>query len=346
MKVKNKLSTREFLYNTIFYNSWIKKILVSLLNSNSFVDNPLYRFLNKNNIVKIIKKYYNKPNFVFIENTNLCNSNCVVCPHYKMRREQGIMGWNLYKKIIDQCREINVENISLHGFGEPFIDKGFIKKLAYAKAAGFKHVGTSTNGSLLNKKISDQLVNLKLDEINFSLDASSRKVYEQVRKGLPYDKVMDNVYELIDIRDKLKKNKPKIIVDFIETKYNQQEKNDFVNKWSKIVDSVNITTLHSWGGKFKDKAGKNPFHFRSNGPKDPCRFLWTDMYVNWDGKVTACCQDFESELVIGNISQNSVDEIWKGEKLNNLRKLHLEGRADEISLCRKCDYRSVWWLFK
>lgn len=346
MKVKNKLSTREFLYNTIFYNSWIKKILVSLLNSNSFVDNPIYRFFNKINVQNVIDKYIEKPNFVFIENTNLCNSHCVVCPHYRMKRDQGIMGWDLYKKIIDQCCKIKIENISLQGFGEPFMDKEFIKKLAYAKATGFKHVGTSTNGSLLNKKISDQLVDLELDEINFSLDANSRKVYEQVRKGLPYDKVMNNVYELIDIRDKLKKNKPKVIVDFIEMKYNQQEKNDFVNRWGKAVDRVNITTLHSWGGGFKEKAGKNSLHSRSDIHREPCRFLWTDMYINWDGRVNACCQDFESKLIIGDINKNSVKEIWKGKTINNLRKLHLEGKADEISLCRKCDYHSVWWLFK
>lgn len=343
---RNNLSLRERLYYCLFYNPFFKKISISLLNSSWLVNNPAYQFLNGIRIKSLIKKYVGKPNFVFIEITNLCNSHCLVCPHDKMKRAKGVMKWELFMKVIGQCREMRVDNISLHGFGEPFTDKDFTKKLSYAKKMGFKNIGTSTNGSLLNKNIIEQLVKLELDEINFSLDAYSREVYKELRRGLPYDLVMKNIEELVQIREKYGKNKPKIIVDFIETEQNKKEKGAFISRWRNIADRVNITTLHSWGGELKGKTGVASLHIRSDISRDPCRFLWTDMYVNWDGRVNACCQDFNSELIIGDINKTSLKEIWNGKRIKKLRKFHLAGKADKISLCQKCDYRSVWWLFK
>jgi len=48
--------------------------------------------------------------------------------------------------------------------------------------------------------------------------------------------------------------------------------------------------------------------------------------------------------VVGHIEKNSIEEIWKGGEYEVLRKLHLEGRYDEIPVCKNCtDWQASPW---
>lgn len=338
---------REKLYSFLFYHPLFKKVGVFLLNSSWFVNSSIYQNVHKQYINKVIAKYQDVPNTVVVENTNLCNSKCLMCPHSVMKRKQGVMEMNLFKKIIDECAEIGVEKVNIHNFGEPLMDKDFVLRLKYAKSKGIAQVGTSTNGAKLSKSLSKEIILAGLDGINFSLDACTKSTYEKIRIGLSFDQVMSNVEEFINIRNKIGKKKPLIVVDFIETKFNKGETKKFIEKWETLADKINITSLHTWGGLFKGKAGKEVFHSLTPGLKrEPCRFLWTDMVINWDGRVSACCQDYEAKMVVGNINTSSLRDIWKGKILEDLRKKHLSGQISKIPLCSNCDYRSVWWLFK
>ena len=341
------MNLRESLYNFLFYNIYSKRLAIILLNSPLFVNNFLYQYFNNKNIIRIIRKYKKAPSLVVIENTNLCNSRCSMCPHSVMKRKQGVMANNIYQKIIDECAKIGVEHVTLHNFGEPLIDKNFVSRVKYAKSKKIPYVGTSTNGALLTPTLSKQIIESGLDVINFSLDAFSKEAYQKIRVGLSYEKVMKNIKEFSEIRRRLGVRKPKIIVDMVETDFNRNEKQKFIDKWQNMADKVSITTLHSWGGSFKDKVGKGDLH---RGLKkirrEPCRFLWTDMVILWDGKVSACCQDYDGRLIVGDLNKNSLQEIWQGKILSTLRESHLKGQISLVPMCKTCDYRSVWWLFK
>ena len=41
------------------------------------------------------------PEIVQIESTNLCNAKCVFCPRDEMHRKQGVMSFDLFKKVVD-----------------------------------------------------------------------------------------------------------------------------------------------------------------------------------------------------------------------------------------------------
>jgi len=344
---QGEINLREKIYSSLFYVVFLKKIGIKLLNSPRFVNNSLYQYLQEIYINKVIKKYYSSPNLVVIENTSFCNSSCSMCPHSVMRRKQGTMKTDLFRKIIDQCNKFGVKQVGLHNFGEPLMDKDFIEKVRYATQKKNFCVGTSTNAALMGSEIAKEIILSGLDTINFSIDAFTKSSYEKIRVGLPFEEVIKNVENFIDIRKQLSRKKPEIIVDFIETELNKGEKELFINKWKGQVDKVNITTLHAWGGSYEGKAGKGKFHSKLLKIKrEPCRFLWTDMVINWDGRVSACCQDYEAKMVIGDINKNTLQEIWQGKIINDLRKKHLAGKFCEIPLCSRCNYRSVWWLFK
>ena len=69
---------------------------------------------------------------------------------------------------------------------------------------------------------------------------------------------------------------------------------------------------------------------------DPCRYLWERMYIWYDGTVNPCDTDYKSELSTGSIINNSISEIWTGEKYSSLRNSHLDGERSKCYPCDRC----------
>jgi len=70
----------------------------------------------------------------------------------------------------------------------------------------------------------------------------------------------------------------------------------------------------------------------------PCHYLWRGpMYVKHNGDVYPCCQSYMLDaLPVGNVGRQSLDEIWNGEPMQQMRSLHTARRAGEIDACAKC----------
>jgi radical SAM protein with 4Fe4S-binding SPASM domain len=60
--------------------------------------------------------------------------------------------------------------------------------------------------------------------------------------------------------------------------------------------------------------------------------------VNSDGKVSACCIDWNQQLLIGDVNLQSIAEIWKDKPLQKLRQMHINHKEKELPLCDKCNY--------
>src|ERR687897_3736497 len=78
------------------------------------------------------------PEIVQIESTNICNAKCTFCPRDEMHRRQGIMSFDLFKKIVDECAALDITHVRVHNYGEPFIDRRLVEKVRYAKQKGIK----------------------------------------------------------------------------------------------------------------------------------------------------------------------------------------------------------------
>ena len=83
-----------------------------------------------------------------------------------MRREDG------YKKIIDDiCKfEKPIKVLRLYKDGEPLLNPHFADMIRYAKEKKCaERIDTTTNASLLNPKISLEIIEAGLDRINISI---------------------------------------------------------------------------------------------------------------------------------------------------------------------------------
>ncbi len=129
------------------------------------------------------------PEIVQIESTNLCNAKCVFCPRDEMHRKQGVMSFDLFRKIVDECVELSITHVRVHNYGEPFIDRRLVEKVRYAKEKGIKEVGMISNGSLITEQVARGMIDAGLDAINISVDAAGKEVFDadpprpQLRQG-------------------------------------------------------------------------------------------------------------------------------------------------------------------
>ena len=84
----------------------------------------------------------------------------------------------------------------------------------------------------------------------------------------------------------------------------------------------------------QDKDLKNNSHYA----QQYCEYPWTSLTVMADGNVVPCTQISNNELVLGNIKENTLEEIWNGKKYEELRKMHISGNFPKDHKClKKCD---------
>ncbi|MBU1136623.1 MAG: radical SAM protein [Nanoarchaeota archaeon] len=305
------------------------------------INNRIYDSLYNKKIRKAIQKL-GYPLGIDIGVTNACNSDCIMCPHYKLKNI-GTMDMKLYKKIIDNCVELKIDNITLSFFGEPLLDKTLIEKIKYAKRMGIS-VSFYSNASLLDKSWARKLIESKLDNITISLDGCTKETYERIRRGLKFDVVKNNILNLIKLKKKMGVNDPKIDLVIVELEENKKEIKKFYKEWKNEVESINIINMRNWTGKINKKGTKESFHFNYKSKRKPCALIWQKMIVDWNGDVVLCADDWNHSTVLGNLKEQTIKEIWKGKKLKEIKEAHIKGEFWKVPVCSKCNKKSVWWF--
>lgn len=109
-----------------------------------------------------------------------------------MERKQGIMDWDLYTRVVDECAALGITHVRMHNYGEALVHCRLVEKVRYAKQAGIREVGMISNGSLITDEVAQGLIDAGMDAINISLDAAGKEVFEATRVGLKYDKAISN----------------------------------------------------------------------------------------------------------------------------------------------------------
>jgi radical SAM protein with 4Fe4S-binding SPASM domain len=314
-----------------------------ILSTPFLVNNKLYNSLYDKKIKRTINKLERRyPLGVDIGTTNLCNAACIMCPHSKLKK-MGTMDMRLYKKIIDNCAKLNIKMINLSFFGEPFLDKNIIEKIKYAKERKMI-VGFYSNASLMTEKLSKEIIEAELDGITISFDGATKETYEKIRKNLKFEMTKKNILNLIKIKNKLNKKNPKINLVLVELEENKKEIKDFYNEWKNKVDSINIINMRNWANDIQKEGTKESFHFNKKMRRKPCALIWQKMIIDWNGDAVLCCDDWNHSTILGNLKKQTIEEIWKGEKLNKIREAHIRREFWKVPICSGCNKKSIWWM--
>jgi len=275
------------------------------------------------------------PKKVQIEVTNICNARCVMCPLKDMKRKTGYMDFVLFKKIIDETSKYKLRRLILHVMGEPLLHPRIFEMIKYIKKKNpNQKVEFSTNASLLTKEITKEVIDSGLDIINLSIDATSKETYEKVRVGLNYKETMENIYSFLDTVGASRKQKPLAKIQLIMLPENKDEWSKFEKKWRDYANGKSYIDLYikemgDWAGylnKEKDISKKLFLKISCDAPFDSLDILW-------DGKVSFCCWDYDGKLVVGNVKEKTLKDIWNSEEINKFRKRFVKNNYKGIPLC-------------
>ena len=171
------------------------KYLLSLART-PLVFYPYYRF------------HFPLPSVIMIENTNRCNSQCVMCPREKLTRKPGFMEFGLFEKIIKEVSGMKRKPVThLHGFGEPLLDILLPERIKLAKDCGIKHTYIVTNASLLVPEISRKIIQAGLDKMKISFYGTDEDSYNATMKKLNFKVTFQNIADFLRIRKEMKDRK-------------------------------------------------------------------------------------------------------------------------------------------
>ncbi len=132
---------------------------------------------------------------LYIEPTNRCNLDCVTCIRHSWDEPLGTMNAETFSRIIEGLRSCDPPpDIFFGGLGEPLSHPNILDMVRQAKALG-SSVEMITNGTLLSKDVSKELVAAGLDKLWVSLDGATPESYTDLRLGAVLPEVLNNLYE-------------------------------------------------------------------------------------------------------------------------------------------------------
>lgn len=278
------------------------------------------------------------PTVLFIEPTNACDLNCIMCPRNNMKRLVGQLPIELYKDIIDQGFGKGLTNVYFQGFGEPLINKRITDFIRYAKEKNL-HTGMTTNASFLTNEMSKDLINSGLDEIHFSIDGFRESTYKKIRGRDNLLEVRKNVLGFIELMQG--KIKPVVEVQIIIMPETEEDIGDFKEYWREKLKGIPhssqfVKEYNNWGDKVKRKTILPDFIFK-NHVQVSCRRLSYAMAINHDGIAVACCNDFDNNLLIGDLKSQTLEQVWNGKPMMMLRDAHIKKNLENHPICLNCD---------
>lgn len=277
----------------------------------------------------------------FIEVTNTCNLSCDFCPRNDLLRGTGYMEFDLFKLVIKKIKEMGATYVNLNRFGETLMHSQFLHMLRYAKNQGIPNIGLVTNGQLLNPEMVENIVDAGIDRVNVSLDTLDPVKYEKIRKGAKLDKTISNLDYLIDYRNKARKNRPIIALFSVLVTDDFGQMRRIFERYVNRVNYIEFRPIVNYGSsqRLKDLP-----HIKTKKVNILlCIQPWQRLNIFYNGDVNPCCGDVDGELVIGNIKNCSVKELWYGEKIRRMRKILTRKVLDGLPVCLSCDFSDLDW---
>ena len=228
-------------------------------------------------------------------------------------------------KIIDEIGG-KVPAIRLSLRGEALLHKRFADCVRYAKERGIKEVSTLTHGGKLTLEFFEEIVDAGIDWITISADGVG-ETYEKIRKPIKFKELMDKIKAMQKFKQERGLHRPVIKVQGIWPAISENPQ-EYYDTFSPHVDLVAFNPLIDYLSKDTHIEYLENF---------TCPQQYQRLVIGADGLVMKCSNDEENREVIGDINNQTVHELWHGEKMTAVRELHKRDRGFmDSAVCRKC----------
>ena len=260
------------------------------------------------------------------------------------------MSVDLFEKC---CRQLSplTDEITMHLLGEPTMHPQFAVFTDIAAANKLK-ICLTTNGTL-SENITAAYAPGKFSQINFSVHA--------LLESYLFDKHIGKIITFV--KDINAQNQPYINFRYwsilgkgAESFVSEDTRRSIEYIASRLNPSFDISIIEriDTDKKYKSVKISDKIYFHFNK-----RFKWPDMNdepflekgfclamkthfgILSDGRVTACCLDWNGENLLGNICDEDLESIINSEKAVRIKSSFEKNILPE-EVCRRCDYIKVF----
>lgn len=307
--------------------------------------------------------------YVFnLETTNACNMKCKMCPRTTlMTRKVGHFSKEFYPAVLDQVqvhasaelqklfqyidakygiREkpfsenvfyyyVSSRFLTLHGYGEPILDPNIVDVVKQCSQRSIPTYFSTVPANILVDKVR-AVMEAGLGVLKFSLDSLDDE-HAKIIRGTKnnFSEAMQKIDEVLALKNADPTLKTQIVVTMISLQDADEQRareRHFMEMWEgKNVHCYVKSQDNQWYG------GENPSPV-DVCTKEYCEYPWTSMTIMADGSVVPCTQDYNAEMVMGNVRESSLRDIWMGEKYREFRRMHINGRFPAGCKCvGRCD---------
>lgn len=202
----------------------------------------------------------------------------------------------------------------------------------------------NTNGLLLNNEKIEKIFETEIDSIKFSFQGIDDLTYSEMRKDGSYSQLMNIIKATYEMRGE--REKPYISVTTSITYESQKQIEEFKNKIRNYCDEIGIgqTKMEHIDIRrmrlsqarleiYEKFINENQVEMKH---VSVCPEIWNKLSINWDGSVSACCQDYDNMMIVGNILDNDLKEIFNGMQEKKYREILKDSDYDKLVLCRNC----------
>jgi radical SAM protein with 4Fe4S-binding SPASM domain len=254
---------------------------------------------------------------VELNTTELCNRKCIFCPRYDKDvypNRNLNMSVETAKLIVENLANFNyLGKISYSGYSENLLNKKFCDIISIMRESLPNNVfECNTNGDFLNKDYTKKLFASGLSVLYINL-------YDGVEQIERFTEIMEEA--------EIQSSKYKFRAHY--TQEGARKKTD-KNNYGLYLNNRggNITWIGFEESDIDSLKGK------------PCYYPFYKMFVDWNGDVLFCSNDWGKEIIVGNLTKQSLMDVWFGEKMFEVRERLAKGDRSQ-SPCSNCSVKGT-----
>lgn len=286
------------------------------------------------------------PFVLFVDPSSACNFACTFCPtgdHPLIKsigRFQGTLQMTDFEKIVNDASEFEspFKVLRLYKDGEPLVNKRLSQMIRLAKSSGcFEKIDTTTNGALLTREKSQDLIDSGIDLINISVDGLDAEQFNHFAKAkVHFDNFVANIKYLYEIRGNCR-----LVIKTTNEIIGNERRQEFFDTFGDICDKIYIENTSPCWPNFDVEERMNieiteGLYGNEIIEQTACPYIFYSISINSDMKVSACFVDWARSLTVGDLRKNSLKDVWNSTEMNSHRFAHLSGRRKENSTCGSC----------
>lgn len=278
-----------------------------------------------------------------IEVNGGCNYSCEMCPQTTGRGKNWLKKISLvdFEKIVEELSDNGLNVVNLEGSGEPTLNSDLPEYIKIVRKYGAKPF-IYTNGFRLKNDFMEECVDAGLALARFSVIGYNQMQYMKWMAKDAFNVIKTNAANMKKYIDKVGSDcivaSYHLILDNDKQEYEvEQYRKNFIDP---VGTHAEIWKMHNWSGVY-DSDYKRKGERRTCGrPFSPDITIRAGSSTGGKLSLAPCCQTLgrDDEADLGSIQNESIEEVWNGERYRWLRQMHTEKRFDEVSFCKNCDF--------